>query len=66
MTNHQLSEAVHIFYNCSTNVLCSVKYRRDLETYEVLRSDVTYIQLMSMDLIIERRGTEKWEFIGVI
>lgn len=68
-SNTNMLEAVHVHYHGITNELVSVQWRRDLEMYEVQRySDLgrLYIAVMSMDRILADRGTEKWEFLGVL
>ena len=61
-----MSTPIRMFYNPETNVLTSIQYRPEFGLYEVLRSDFTAVQLMSMERIKEKRGTEPWIFLGVI
>ena len=68
MTNYQFSTASHCFYNPRTNEMVLTHYRRDLEMYEVIRGNYerTITFVMSMDRILEERGNEVWEFLGVL
>lgn len=66
MSNVQFSNATHVFYNPETNCMASIQYKAELNLFEILRSDVSYVQYMSMNRIIESRGTEPWEFLGIL
>ncbi len=62
----QYSEAIHLFYNPDTNVLVTIQYRPGLDMFEVITSESTLRQLMSMNSIIEKREKVTWEFLGVL
>lgn len=66
MTSVQFSNATHVFYNPETNCMVSIQYKPELNLFEILRSDVTYVQYMSMNRIIEKRENETWDFLGIL
>lgn len=69
MTNKEMSDAVHIFYNPDTNCMASMHWRRDLEMYEVQQwcdEGRTSLTIMSMDSIIEKRKNSTWDFLGTL
>lgn len=71
MTNIQMADTIHIFYNPNTNVMASVQYRRDLELYEVMQwcdEGRSSISVMSMDRILDERkkGKTQWDFLGIL
>lgn len=66
MTNVQFSDTTHVFYNPETNVLVTIQHKSDISMFEVRRSDVHYVRYTSMNRIIEDRGDDVWEFLGIL